>query len=227
MTSTGVESLFHLLAFLLFLYSSYYEWFNVDIISGAFGKLYFLTYWNACLQTLYYALCFVKDLSSDQRRNTRLQRWRDHMHASVAFPLGMFVVITFWVLFAIDRELVFPKSHDHLVPFWLNHSLHTAVFPLLMIDKYLSHHRYPSRQSGIFVSCSVAVIYIIWILFIAYYEGFWIYPVLEVLAMVERAIFIAVCCVFFAFLYILGEILTNLIWRHPVQTRVSSRSKSR
>ncbi|RUS88992.1 hypothetical protein EGW08_003239 [Elysia chlorotica] len=227
MAVTGVQTVFHLLVFLVFLYSSYYEWFHVEIVTGPFGKLYFLTYWNACLQTVYYALCFASDINSDQRSNSRLKRWRDHMHASVAFPLGTFVVTSFWTLMAIDRELVFPKANAHLVPDWLNHSLHTAVFPFLMIEKYLVHHQYPSRRSGIALSCTVAVVYIIWILFVAYYEGFWVYPVLEVLAMLEKVLFIAVCCVFCASFYILGEFLTNILWGKPVQTSKSHKAKAK
>ena len=51
------------------------------------------------------------------------------------------------------------------------------------------------------------------ILFIAYYEGFWVYPILQVLAMHQRVIFISVCISFFASFYILGESLTKFIWR--------------
>ena len=32
-----------------------------------------------------------------------------------------FVVVTFWGLYAVDRELVFPKHLDKIVPMWLNH----------------------------------------------------------------------------------------------------------
>ncbi|GFR67999.1 androgen-induced protein 1 [Elysia marginata] len=228
MAAAGVVLVFHLFAFLAFFYSTYYEWFHVDLRPGLFDKLYFLTFWNACLQTMYYGLCFVKDCISDRGTSAQLQRWRDYMHAAIAFPLGTFVVTSFWALFAIDRELVFPKAHDHLVPFWLNHMVHTAVFPFLMVDKFIVPHVYPRRQMGILGSCAVAVIYIIWLLFIAYYENFWVYPVLQVLAMHERIIFIAVCCVVCASFYVLGEFLTNVIWRKGGQAKAStSRRKTK
>ncbi|GFO04374.1 Androgen-induced protein 1 [Plakobranchus ocellatus] len=168
-----------------------------------------------CLQTLYYGLCFLKDVTTDRQRSAQLQRWRDYMHASTAFPVGMFVVFTFWALYALDRELVYPEVLDELIPSWLNHSLHTAVFPFLIIDKILIHHKYPSRLSGCVMTCSLALTYIFWTLFIAYYEGLWIYPVLEVLRSHERAIFLSVCCLFFIFFYIIGEAITNFVWRQP------------
>ncbi|GFO04356.1 Androgen-induced protein 1 [Plakobranchus ocellatus] len=178
-----------------------------------------LFYW--CLQTLYYGLCFLKDVTTDRQRGAQLQRWRDFMHASIAFPLGMFVVFTFWALYALDRELVFPKSLDALIPAWLNHSLHTAVFPFLIIDKILVHHKYPSRLTGSVITCSLALTYLMWTLFIVYYEGWWIYPVLRVAQNHERAIFISVCFLFFISFYILGEAITKFVWRHAGQMRTA------
>ena len=32
-----------------------------------------------------------------------------------------FVVLTFWGIYAVDRELVYPKHLDKIVPVWLNH----------------------------------------------------------------------------------------------------------
>jgi len=32
-----------------------------------------------------------------------------------------FVVLTFWGIYAVDRELVFPKALDGIIPSWLNH----------------------------------------------------------------------------------------------------------
>jgi len=34
-----------------------------------------------------------------------------------------FVVMTFWGIYAVDRELVYPKHLDALIPQWLNHSM--------------------------------------------------------------------------------------------------------
>ncbi len=35
--------------------------------------------------------------------------------------LLQFVVITFWGLYAVDRELVYPAHLDKIIPWWLNH----------------------------------------------------------------------------------------------------------
>ncbi len=38
--------------------------------------------------------------------DTKLKKAEDYLYATLAFPVGMFVGIVFWTLFAIDRELV-------------------------------------------------------------------------------------------------------------------------
>lgn len=229
MATLSHSHVLHLCIFAAYCYTAYFDFLFVDTGQRpgkiTFGKFSYLTIWNLCLQTIYYGLCVLKNFTSDPKRSAQLQRWRDNMHACIAFPVGMFVVATFWALYAIDRELVFPKALDRLVPFWLNHMLHTAVFPFLMIDKYLVHHQYPVRHKGIPGSFGLALIYLVWILFIAYYEGFWVYPVLQVLAMHERAIFIGVCMTLFASFYTLGEAITMFMWRKEVHAQLSTRSK--
>ncbi|GFS04432.1 androgen-induced protein 1 [Elysia marginata] len=199
--------LVHSIFLIASLVTTYSYWTLFSPTRGALARFYYLTFWSICLQTIYYGLCVVTNFTSDRRRSSQLQRWRDNMHSCLAFPVGMFVVATFWALFAIDREL------------------HTAVCPFLVIDKYLVYHQYPVRHKGIPTACGLALIYLAWILFIAYYEGFWVYPILQVLAMHERAIFIGVCIMFFASFYILGEALTKFIWRKEVQAKLSSKSK--
>ena len=34
-----------------------------------------------------------------------------------------FVSATFWGIYSVDRELIFPKVYDELIPPWLNHAL--------------------------------------------------------------------------------------------------------
>lgn len=43
---------------------------------------------------------------------------------AVCVSLSMqFVVCTFWSLYLVDRELVYPKLLDNFIPQWLNHGM--------------------------------------------------------------------------------------------------------
>ncbi|KAI8776401.1 androgen-induced gene 1 protein-like [Biomphalaria glabrata] len=222
---SSLAVLFHLLAFIVDFYALYYDLNYIKIgTDGLGGKYKFLTIWNITFQCFYFGLCVVTDLSSSEPGPTnvltrgKLTRWRDNFHAVVAFPVGMFVVVTFWVLYLVDRELVYPESLDKIIPPVINHILHTTVLPFILLDKYFIYHNHPSQWRGLSGTIAVAGCYLIWILFIAYYENFWVYPILQVLESHQRAVFIVICLLFFASQYILGQSLTQFIWRKQRST---------
>nr|XP_006825545.1 PREDICTED: androgen-induced gene 1 protein-like [Saccoglossus kowalevskii] len=130
------------------------------------GNAKFLTIWNMNFQTFYFGLCILTDLvlSCNKRSKfgRRLCRFRDWFLAAIAFPIGMLVVLMFWLIYAVDRELVFPEWLDKIFPSWLNHVMHTTVIPFLFVDMYLVQHNYPSRKSGIFGTFVVGLTYLAW-----------------------------------------------------------------
>lgn len=44
-----------------------------------------------------------------------------------------FVVLSFWGIYAVDRELVYPKELDKIIPAWLNHIMVRAIVLDLVI----------------------------------------------------------------------------------------------
>lgn len=191
---------------------------TVFTYKGYGGKFKYLTNWNFIIQTVYFGLCVANDLCgsnvrpSGKGQRSRLQRWRDNFLATVVFPLGMFVVLTFWGIYAIDRELVYPKALDKVIPSWLNHVMHTTILPFLLIDKFLVYHQYPSRKAGFVTIMSLAMLYLTWILWVAYYANIWVYPILKVLQPHHKVVFILAMLVLFVFLYLLGEFINKTIW---------------
>ncbi|XP_061179625.1 androgen-induced gene 1 protein-like isoform X2 [Saccostrea echinata] len=185
---------------------------------GYGGKFKYLTFWYFIIQTVYFGLCVANDFCgtnvrpSEKGQRCRLQRWRDNFLATIVFPVGMFVVLTFWGIYAIDRELVYPKELDKVIPSWLNHIMHTTILPFLLIDKFLVYHQYPSRRAGFITLLSLALTYLAWILWVAFYANIWVYPILKVLSPHQKAVFIMALLVFFIFLYLLGEFINKTLW---------------
>lgn len=221
MATVSAVSVFYLLVFFTYSFSLYYDWEFVTIGHSHYaGKFKYLTFWNLVLQTVYFGLCVLNvfsgsDIPASQNPKLRcgVQKLRDTVHSTLAFPVGMFVVTTFWSLYALDRELVYPKALDAIIPAWLNHVMHTTVLPLLLIEKSLVYHHHPKRHNGIFIMSAFALSYLIWILWIAHAAGIWVYPVLEVMQTQERVIFISFLLFLFISIYLLGESLTKFLWR--------------
>ncbi|KFO32255.1 Androgen-induced gene 1 protein [Fukomys damarensis] len=89
------------------------------------------------IQAVFFGICVLTDLSSlltrgsgnqeQERQLKKLISLRDWMLAVLAFPVGVFVVAVFWIIYAYDREMIYPKLLDNFIPGWLNHGMVTAA----------------------------------------------------------------------------------------------------
>merc|ERR1712012_17089 len=139
------------------------------------GVLKYLTFLNMVLQCGFFLIALIANFTG--RRST-WAKTRDIIFASAAFPIGMFVGIVFWTLWAINRDLIFPVALDEYFPSWLNHLMHTTVIPLQVA-----------------ITAALTLAYLVWVNIIAYYGGFWVYPVMKVLSPMQRALFMGICSV--------------------------------
>nr|XP_020442290.1 androgen-induced gene 1 protein isoform X1 [Monopterus albus] len=188
------------------------------------GSWKFLTFIDLVIQAVFFGLCVLIDVSSlltkggasreQERQLRKLISLRDWMMAILAFPVGAFVVFTFWTLYLYDRELVYPKLLDSFIPQWLNHGMHTTVLPFIIIEMRTTHHRYPSRSWGLAGVCCLGIGYILWTCWVHQVTGVWVYPVLERIAPLARVIFFSAMMVLICVFYVLGEILNSYIWDH-------------
>jgi len=187
-----------------------------------FGGVWkYLTFLNMLLQLIFFIIAFLANFVKS------LRGARDIIFASAAFPIGMFVGIIFWSLWAIDRELIFPKILDQYFPSILNHCMHTTVIPLQLGQLFLVKHNFPSRSKGFAITGFLCLGYMIWVNYIYYMTGFWVYPVLKVLTFEQRIGFFIVCGVLGGCLYLIGDILNKAIWSGSHQSNGKSQKKNK
>ncbi|XP_036598535.1 androgen-dependent TFPI-regulating protein [Trichosurus vulpecula] len=179
------------------------------------GQWKYLTILNLLLQAIFYGIACLDDVLKGMRRNKDI-KWvtasRDLLFTTLAFPVSTFVFMSFWTLFLYDRELVYPKSLDGIIPNWLNHAMHTAVLPFSLIEIFLKPHQYPSKKKGLTLLGCAAFAYIYWILRIYYVTKKWVYPVFAKLSPESLVAFFSVSYVFLACIYLLGKYFNQLIW---------------
>lgn len=180
------------------------------------GSWKFLTHWNIVLQLIYFCLAFLNDVFGTESRAKEepsgLQKIRDFLFATLAFPIGIFVPVIFWILFGIDRDLVFPDDLDELFPPITNHMMHTTSFPAQILELFLIYHAYPSRKFGIPAIVGFCLSYVGWIFYIGYAGGIWVYGVLEVLTDSQRFTLVVFLSLFICMLYLTGESLNSKVW---------------
>jgi len=221
--ANAVQLIFHIIATSNFAFGIYYDVWVLEVpehfvrsTNQFAGQWKYLTFWNMVLQLIYFAHCLLNDFygtsSLVKRERAYLQKVRDFMFGSLAFPLAWFVSITFWGLWAIDRELIFPVALDEFFPSWLNHILHSSIALFTLLEMILVPKMYPSRGSALTGLCILMLSYLLWVFFIAFHTNFWVYPILAVLSWSYRLLFILSLLLVTSALYFSGEKLHFMIW---------------
>jgi hypothetical protein len=223
--------LLHLLAFITFGYSLFWTFNHMDVPTkhpdGQYGgRLKYLTYWDLWIQFITFTICLLTDFKPNANRNTsKLIQLRDSLYNCLAFPIGFFVVSSFWAIYFVDRELIFPTGIEKWYPIWLNHTTHTFIVPILLIENYLVSHNRSAQTNGLTILITTITVYMLWILFIAETRGHWVYPVLEVLTWPLRVCFILGSGLLMIAFYYLGDILYSHTWKSAQKLRIESLRK--
>lgn len=181
------------------------------------------------LQTIYFSLAFFNDLigTNDAAPSNKplIRRCKDILFSSLAFPLALFVGITFWGIYAVDRELILPRMMDPFFPTWLNHVMHSNIVICIIIELVTSFRMYSTRKMGLSILSIFMLCYVVWIHFIYFKTGSWVYPILSVINWPLRIFFYLFSLGFVFGLYILGESLNRAVWSKEVESTVKSGKK--
>uniref|UniRef100_A0A915KDI2 Androgen-induced gene 1 protein n=1 Tax=Romanomermis culicivorax TaxID=13658 RepID=A0A915KDI2_ROMCU len=237
-----IRTLIYLVIFVTWLRTLVYDVLYVGVVfdgeASWFTKLKFLTILNMVLQTGYFGLCTLRALidrcQETPKRGphrahpelptyyptTKLHVFCDRLYALAVFPLGMIVCIVFWSLYAVDREMIFPKELDAFIPRWMNHVLHTAPVPFILVDTMLVCHKYPSAWEGFRASIALGLIYTMSLYVWNYFDGYWVYPFMDTMSDGIRFIFLVFAPICFAVFYFIGDHFNRLLWGggvHPVR----------
>jgi len=234
---TGAHHLVHSLAIIHYYFVTWYDFKYTDLsavvppdgLHWFVSKLKFLTLQTLLIQALFFTVCFINDVVGDNNPPIKgkklpfIRKFRDMLLSCLAFPLSMFVGLTFWGLYFIDRELVLPKAIDAYFPTWLNHCMHTNIMIFILAEMFTSCRQYPKRKTGLQVLSVFMITYLVWIHVIHSYTGMWVYPVLDVLNLPLRIVFFAVLLGLATGLYIVGEKLNYAIWKSKLPVQVGKR----
>ncbi|XP_053105595.1 androgen-dependent TFPI-regulating protein isoform X1 [Hemicordylus capensis] len=179
------------------------------------GHWKFLTVLNLLLQAVYYGVALLVDacvLMKKYRIAKSMFPLRDLLFGALAFPVSMFVFTCFWALYSYDRELVYPKDIDLIIPTWTNHAMHTTILPLVLLELLVTPRRNPSKAKGISFLLIASVAYVCWLLWIHSVTGKWAYPFFDFLSPLSTTVFFLGCAVFLLFFFNMGGFLCRMIW---------------
>ncbi|XP_013177351.1 PREDICTED: androgen-dependent TFPI-regulating protein-like isoform X3 [Papilio xuthus] len=193
-----LKTVFHYFSFVLLCYVSWYgietvhrieqmEVVGEELMLVVENVPYYMTHWNMAFQTLFLLLSLVHDVlewldKQDCRLAARLRYWRDVVFSGLVVPFTLFVSSMFWCVYAVDRELVFPRAYDDVVPWWFNHCVHTNISVVVLIETLLQARRRPRDfKTEIIAVTVVDVAYAIVYYAIYFFTHRWLYKVFGVM----------------------------------------------
>ncbi|KAF7274671.1 hypothetical protein GWI33_012652 [Rhynchophorus ferrugineus] len=165
-------------------------------VLSKFG-IFFFTLWTFTLQIVFMFIAIADEcckLLNIQSRQKKLEKIRQQLFLSLMLPCSLIVMSIFWIVFHIDRELIYPKIIDTFHPRWLNHTLHTAIgLPLLLeivshkIDRTISYKA--SRQYALIFLTGYLLVYQVLYFSLYLLQGIWLYPIYKLMSWPERLVF--------------------------------------
>ena len=173
------------------------------------GTAKFLTVINLSIQTVYFFLSLLAHLT----RYMRLRKLCEFLFTSIVFPLGSLITAIFWLIYAVDRELIYPEIMDRYIPELMNHISHTFILLFIMLDMAVVPH---FRALGLLAETLMVVLtvtaYTGLIIWIRFYAGLWVYPIMKYLSYSELAIFIfCISCLLYG-IQRGGVVISRMIW---------------
>ncbi|XP_007238580.2 androgen-dependent TFPI-regulating protein [Astyanax mexicanus] len=217
--SCTVKKLYHVAAFGWYAFIVHYLFAKgreapPDGIFPYGGPWKYLTFINLIVQMVFFGLASVRDLRTLGKRSrvTLLSQTKDLLFSVFAFPLGLLVVLLFWVIFSYDRQLVYPESMDNFFPTWANHAMHTLVLPIVLGEVLLEPHVYPKTRNGLAALGVAGFLYSGWVIWVYVSVGIWVYPLLGLFSTTGLVAFFISNIFVVILLYLLGQTLNFRIW---------------
>lgn len=179
--SRDVSALVHSLGLASFAYSFNYLISHPNHINQAYGwHFQYLTIIGLTLATLTFALGLVADLSLSARLFAA-----KNVLSMCSAPMEVLISLLYWGLRTIDPELVVPKELE--LPFGADASFHLAPALFLLVDLLLLSPPWTiTIVPAVGVSAGIAFAYWYWIELCYRVNGFYPYPLFEVLLPEQR-----------------------------------------
>jgi len=185
------------------------------------GRTKYLTFLDLNLQLFYFFFmtictlceCFAIEI-------TKLKRFCNFLFCSFAFPLGVFVFVSFWGIYFVDRELIWPKRIELIVPIYQNHIRHSLPMFGVLLDSFMSSKQYEISFLKGFIPLQIGIMcYSCWVIIIKYVTNVWAYGVLNVMTYSQLFVFYVALNILIGFLYLAGKKTNSILWKKSLKTQ--------
>lgn len=157
----------------------------------------FLTNWNFFQQTLYLIIALLIDalpliLSNHAKFTKRLSSFNGYNFITIVIPFSLYIPLLFWTVYNYDRSLVYPVVLDLVIPGWANHSLHTVIALIIVVELFITRRRPPVFHKAFVGLTLYAGLYVAVLVATYFQHGVWLYEYLGVIDWPIRVLYFGV-----------------------------------
>lgn len=139
------------------------------------------------------------------------------MFSTCTISISFGVTSFFWILtIFVDPELVHPKEISDLIPIWYNQTVHTNVSVFMILEMIWTYHKYPSNFTCVFWMGVYMNGYVAWIIFLKYYTGAWVYPILHGMNLWQLIVFFLIVFIIGWVVNLLLKFVNSKMWKKRV-----------
>lgn len=181
------------------------------------------------VQIVYFVVACINDAigtNAVTKKPPLIRKIKDHLF-SLAFTTAVYVPITFWTLYNIDKTYIYPDEEaERQIPNWLNHLMHTSILPIIFVELFISNKNYPKRKTGLKILLCSAGAYSAYIHYLYFKYGIWPYHFLHLLSWTNKIVMTLVSGVLGVLYYLIGEKLDSLISKNTREHKHTNGIKS-
>ncbi|XP_075210103.1 androgen-induced gene 1 protein-like isoform X2 [Lycorma delicatula] len=173
---------------------------------------------SLALQVIYFLLVsilevvdtvpFLKQMTSLRKQADNI---RKHLFVSLVFPITLCAGVTFWIVYAYDREQIYPSGLDKIIQPWINHSIHTIPPVLVFIHMFLADLTGISTPLCLKLLLCFNVLYSTCFIWSGLVYGNWIYLICQAMGAKKLAIVLSVCNLSTGIYFAIGRLLPSYI----------------
>ena len=201
------------------------EWFLEQVGYYSYGGRYkYLTQWNLMIQRAYFSMVCVAYLT----KSSVLKSLSKFFFSSIVISSSLLVTLLFWIIYAINRDLIFPKFYDEIYPWWVNHSLHSFSAVLSLTELFVFPFPVPQKLRWERLVVLILIIsYSVWLPWVGYQSGVWPYKFFHNLNNFQIFIFCLMSAVVCIGLHYVGMVLRTFKWgKYSIRVEYETTNKS-
>lgn len=175
--------------------------------------------------TIYFVVALLNDLFgsneiiSANKKSPLIRKIRDFFFSANVCSSSFAVTIYFWTIFTIDKNLIMSQETLKVIPPWYNHSVHSLISVVMLIEMIWTHHKFPSNNTLILWIGLYMTIYTSWIITLHHITGAWAYPFLGEFLLWQQTAFFTFSFIFGWSLNLSSKYLNSIIWRRRINVK--------